>query len=1655
MEAKEEEKVKTESNNQAEENNEHNENENVNVNANLQEEEEKEKEEEVEGIELGDTISIVGGRLDRTRGRIYFMNDDLIRILPDGVSDSLKDIRLIEDNPDPELGIEEIILIKKRANPSFVHLIDIRPDQIVTTFTSTGEPGPKFTVVSVDEEKDAVLLKDETEGILEPIEPFIGIRLDMPFAVMRVNEAPKLVPQTTETETETEAGKTEQEGLFEFLDEEIEVPQIVEVTEIPTFLRNYPDAQQKTDMLQDLLKALDPSSQKNPRKIRELRILTEVLFHLRNTLVDYTRAGDAKKEPKETSFKTLSDLLKGSSFPLARPIIQTQRVLHLDHSEGHFRQKKPDTTGTNAAAGANPATFGTDPTDIGNPQLQIRYLDDTVKAEINYVDNNLGNPTDKDHTPSNLGLAQGHGLPKWYIGWQGFFDSFFQTIPASGEVKETVNHDNDVFRSEVPVLTMKDSHLSGLPELDDMDSTKLVSHEFIGKVTMSAMRALGPRYQRYSDKNILGVSENSDEITVLNYLLFPLTYLREFGNTRSGKLALDIAESITPAETTGTIIWNHGDIGEVPTPGTIIVIKPGGSSLGNVSIADWLNGQPVYGGGMGDMLPLLRSFGITEREFTLDQMEILNKKITQYRASVKKFLNSEREIATKIAADQSVQVDQLLQKDVIQLFFDRIANEVILNDALILFGQRFPFYKESDVAKFSALYKSYQDLLLTVIAGIPEPIVRERNRVVKDQFLDALKAAIALQRKKSEGGEPPKPNPCPHVESLEAIRKIGKGRDVEKQKLMIKVLNDFRGDKKDHWIWCIACKQHLICEHEFLLLQEYLHPREKDVIHKEILLAFNDGQSGGKYVCRNCGEGISTVEFDTHLEYDDEGRPQSGRAVLEDKDAKRQEEIDQLLGDTIIEESEEELNFDSEDKKLIYFTLKELSDLVGIFPDADSYQKMVERVQAEIKSKPGRQQYSDIQKAQAKLRKGVQVDYDVFINRFMVGCAAATLLINIQTHIPDYTRRYTLQGCKNPDFKGYPMDRIENKTGIEYMSCAVASVSRNKAPWNLTGFQSIKSDVERQKGIARYIEAIVKELDTRTDIQQDIVNKKQYLKETFGAEALEGRPKDIIPNGFTPIQFVIPKTVAASEPVVAAAAANESKANSWIMEAHKLAREHGVLVPGSPMMETTCCYESLVSPGKFWKEHSLPTLKEKAPPRGSRGSMLRVPMVPRALVTYYAKADESVMYRLFIRVCYKGNRTGLPHEIGYDLTCPHCGFIFPEDPRISVSGQDAEQKKVAEQAALQTQGIVINKDTFADLLDSVHKQYRVVPDSVKSQPIVGVNLIESLAGLTPVPFSEFTEVILGTVVALREIEKKGQGSATEYANAYGPLSNKVVQIESVLQRRLGLERFELLQRIMTMNPRQLGETIRSYFLIPFQRIVSNLNLDSLVSIQTSYELSTETVDDAKKLLNAHIDIIRKTGSKIKPNTFSFAKLVECVKKLRVVLPMIIRSFRVNIVPGGKVGFPYIIKSLLYGVFVELLDPNHVPDEFESEVVAPESILESESQVVLQYFAALLTKIKTEGLDFSSEQIKQMIEDNAEQEKMTYIKKMDVMSRERKQVELLNKKLGLGDYAVGGSRAIREYDPDQYMKEKQQRLIAGAQAEADAGVDVVQETEDNA
>jgi L-asparaginase/Glu-tRNA(Gln) amidotransferase subunit D len=92
------------------------------------------------------------------------------------------------------------------------------------------------------------------------------------------------------------------------------------------------------------------------------------------------------------------------------------------------------------------------------------------------------------------------------------------------------------------------------------------------------------------------------------------------------------------------------------------------------------------------------------------------------------------------------------------------------------------------------------------------------------------------------------------------------------------------------------------------------------------------------------------------------------------------------------------------------------------------------------------------------------------------------------------------------------------------------------------------------------------------------------------------------------------------------------------------------------------------------------------------------------------------------------------------------------------------------------------------------------------------------------------------------------------------------------------------------------------------------------------------------------------------------------------------------------------------------------------------LYKSLGQALTKY--AVGSKVPTE------EEIRNRLEQRVEQEKQVFIGKLDRMTRDERRVELVLKGLGMGDWAAGGSKAIRKYDEDRYEVERAERAAAG-------------------
>jgi hypothetical protein len=1568
-------------------------------------------EEEEINFQLGDRVYIAAtGPLDGLRGRIYYLDETLLRILPDGTFHRLEDIPILDGDFDPALEITNAYLLKKRAEPAFVVQHDFQVGYLAETIKENGEMGVTYKIKSIDEGADSVVLEDPTGADKEVVFGFIGIRQDEDFIIIRVRQPPDSIAENNAAEAPAAADPlTEEErGGLEILDS-LDVPEIMEIREISATQRFYPDIVQRNDMLQDLLSALSIKQQKNPQRQSEIRKLVETMILLRNQFITYTRSGEPSGHIN-TFYTTLNELLEKGEVPLSRRVADAKRVLYLDHTTQHIN-------GTE-----------TDPLDTAYTGVSVQYLSDVVAASVEYYEKELG---------GIQGQAVGGALPNWFLSWEGFFSTYQKSWVSGGTGRRPFSADTEFFRSMPEMGAVK--NIDGLSNLEDNEQAgiDLITVADIKKINISLLRGVGPRVGRMREKEAPRIVESAESVAVESYLLFPLKYDRELGAIRSGKLALDIGRALTPSMTMEMILWKQ-PISDIPTADAIFNVSR--TSFGNITVEDWLVGQPLESKGMGDVLNKLASFGLATKELNLDQMLVIIEKINKYRALVRTTIQNINEKSKIELEGISLQNNPLLLPEIVQERVNQLLGEPSFQKAIQEFQTRYPSYRENDIALFAYLFTKMYDFTVAVLSGAPIPLQREIRRKARVDFLRRLtESAIILDNKSrrvpyiSEKPTVPRSNvkdyvdadvrsvnPCAHVSSITMIRKIKD--NTLRMKALLEFLTRFAGEKKDNWVHCKVCSKQAICVHERLLLQEFLKPLEKDDLHKELLLTFSRSQFHGQFCCSNCGQSISDIDYDTSLEYDDEGRPMSGRAVLVDSDAILQDQFDQALGAPV--GTAEDMKFPTDIQTDIYKIAKTITGRVGVRITEEGYRKISQRVEIDVAKQPSREDYSKYQKGQ-KAKGVATIDYDVLRSRVIIASTTAYLLVELQSGIPSYTTRYRLPGCSKIGFSGFPTGPKEQTTGIDYLACAISGISENAAPWNLTGFLKEKSVQKRQAEIAKLVMTAVNNTLKNSDVQNDMALKKEYM-EKIGKVVQEEGLVEKIPSGFVPEQIVRGDSASA----VPSAANDKEKGRGWILLANDIAKQTIALGTNSPYSETTCCFHPLQTPTAFWDSKDLPALPTAKGSTGGKGSHLAVHYTTRRLDQVNVVAPDSILYRVFLQVCFEGPRRGLPHEPGYDHLCPHCGFQFPRSNEILTPEEGL--------TALQTQKVDTSRAKFQELLDESHNRYSVTPATTVDL-ITGINLLTKLRALEPPPFEGWAEVISNTILAVETFSKDKAPEDTDIASAYGPLSNLAEEFKQELISRIGPENTRIAEQLVTQSPTSLVQSLQTYFLVPFQRLHSKFHTESL-KVQNNYELGEGTEEDIHALLRNHLAYLDELKKLMDGITKS--KVEQVRNKLMVCIPFIQEYIRTPLLPGGAIGLPYLLQAMVLGIFAECANPNLIPKGTRKGDTL-------DARGAMKVLSICLGRFRLEGLNFTQDEIRSMIARREEVEKMRIISKFDRMTPEQKAAELMNKRLGLGQWAVGGTDAVWKYNSAQYERERVERgemvgLMDGAPAADEVG-----------
>jgi hypothetical protein len=1555
-------------------------------------------------IQLGDRVVIDSKKYGRTIGTVYYRSLERISIKPDGVSNRLHDFEL-EQTDDEELykeedGVTAAYVIEKRLFDSFVEQQDFRINQIIDTFNAAGELYKSYKIVKVDKDNDYIQIQDldDTEITNDLNFNFVGIESDEDIKIISIRQ---LVGGPEEQVDGSKEVKVEGELLDELAaeleeeEDEIEVVGFIDVVrpkvfrEAAVFEQRIPDNLQKIDALNDFISSLDPILQKDPKSIRVVRILVETLFNLKQATVAYNDDGTIRGT-KEISAATLAELIKKVAIPLGRPVLAISKKEYLVNEEDELDETK-------TMDGVHFENFLTE-------------LDQIVENKSVHVS------------------SQGGVVREW-ADQQSFLKKYLSpwSSTVNAEPLWKALTDSEFFRSEAPEFTEIDDKTVFLETIPGY----IASHEqkeppIFTEIPFGIERALSTTYRKGVDRR-KQVLLSEDSATINSYLIFPIKTASNIGTTRSMCLAIDSGRSQMPKETMRSILEKTGAPKEVGTSNDLLLLDVERSTLGNIPLPDYIEGLSVPALGLGDTFATLEQYGMENLELSPQIVEVLLTKIKLY----------QNQLLSTIAKLREIVDSETLKMPETNSFIDEpaILEEILSQPTLVEDIDEFqrinPVLANSDVAKVAYLMNKHPDYF-QVAAGknsilIAKALLDSNNAA----YLQSLKVANLLKYNQDNAGEKPKRNMCKHVADLVAIRRLYD--DGERFQKLTEFFKKYQGIRDGNWINCNICKEHLLCLHERLQIQAYLNPSEKPAIEKEIILKFSGGSFQGKYICRNCGQAIRDLDFENSIEFDDNGNPKSGRAVLVDEDAIFEERLDLLVSVPIEPSQKKELELNDDETK-VYNIISEIAVRVGVIMDNQGFRHVIDRVISWVNRFPTRDDYNE-----KKKKRTTMPDYDVAVSRNIITSAALFLLLEIQTKIPSYTVRHALIGCSSPGFDGYPLDsELTNKQGLEYVACAAGSIRRNEAPWNQTGFQKVADNLKRQQGIVAYMENILKEVIGDDIIQAQLSEKRQYLiklKEK-GLSSI-GHATDEIPATFLPEQIIVTPEEAAKDaitPEVAIAMGNKGRlalVKLWIRQAHLLAKKTASLVKGSPLSETTCCLAKIEEPGNFWKNASaaLPPIGKRILVPNQQGQILVTEFIPRALSADVVEPDSELYYRIFLKCCFQGPRLGYSHEPGLTNMCPWCGFQFPTIP--AVMDVDTEGK-----SALASQNIVTGTDEFTKLLDTIHRVNNV--DSIKIVEQDSVREIMSQFGAAiPPPLPGWSEIIQKTTDGFLQLPPDADRG--DIAIAMGPLSDAASESERIIQERLTDATYQtIIEEIVKLSWMNFFQVIQTYFITPFERLLTQFMDTSLfIPIELKKALSEDHVmKDLLPILQNDSQIIKAKESDIQKDSLSLArsKLRYFVEQLSELLSFK-NKIRPIVVPGREKSLVYIQRAMLYGPLATMINPSEIPPgtEIKSSV---KSIGDPSMRFLLELVALTLNKYKRERISFNDQEIKELIAVRNEKERVNVIAEFNKLTDEERAVELMNKRLGLGKWAVGGTKLIYAYDKDYYDLERQKREAAG-------------------
>jgi hypothetical protein len=1613
--------------------------------------------EDVEGdvLHIGNLVGILSEAHGYTVGRVVYRDLTMIRVMPQEVSDRAIEFPMTADGSSfaPDLGVSTIEVIETQPSDYYVDFLGARPGETLEFFTVDGQEAAASGVV---EEVIKTASKDSIKLTDGRVIKFRGIGPPSPIAVVRVVSEIGAVAADADT-VPVEAEETKRHAdIFALLSS---VLPVATVETVPTAERSYPDSMQREDLFQDLLAEVSAKQRTNPRRIRFVEREVDLALALKNKSLN---RDDTGRITGTTPYlvTTVQEAITASSaaVPSAIPIVAAARILNLDDAKP-LSHKESDVV---------PRSLAT--VEAESEELSTRYLDGALPETVGrgfYA-----------YTYDLLSRGQGVLQGQNPMGWR---------------------EDQDVIRTAGvgnPVQGLS----AGLSRADDEDAPPVSLAFLVSDVTDRSIRVLAAdthTNRKTGEVHILGPSDPSK---LVGYTIVPpKAALQLRPPTRPGHLPTALLYSASlEGDNLPTIAQTLRDLYSPDTESPLNTWTLTAEAAGETEVATWLSSVLRYavhpvdslGPRSPQLLSLLDTLGLSVHDLAPAVADVVWAWTAESQSLWRSLIVERRKVIQTALDAEEPRVFQSVV-GIAEPLWPALRIAEPLQELMEDIRRRNPTIAEAPTLMTASLLTEAQgDAAPLVWAEIAKLDSREfgLDPVVSAAALSASRAYI-LKRKAlrdlhiSSLSGAPEVSTCPHAVRLEAIRNV---TDVlSRSRLLRDFIEEFQGPKAGEWMTCILCKANCVCYHELMELEALAQPARMDAIQKQMLIKFGGDRYEGKIVCRNCGQALQEIDYDEHVEFDDNGRPIQTASVLTEEQL--EEPTETAWKKATADLAPPPVVFATQSQRDLGDALQLMIERGGLQVAPDIVRQIVRYADlyVSLRAPPAdlyeKQRTRMLTAASTKIKTatgvtGATVDvpsYAAVLDQLRVSALTALTAIALQSADPPIAVNNPFPLCKLSR-GGYPFDptaKPEDDGALLYMACVVASIQRDTVPWrSLTWSGESKLEPRRKKALQVAFAAtqIILGADPKsaplsfTPEVRSALSKAQNDVVALKAKALVSHG-DELPNGFRPDPFppTMSRPSVEKDPVPAVLEAIESGTSVGTMipkMAHAM-RQQGIAVVGElhataaeaisallavgqkpPTTDAVCCPVSFRDATKLQGEpeqlrlvKASKLLRGAIPTATNAGTHLWPAFETPVPVPVDQEVDEGVFFKLFLKYCYRGAQVGEAHEFSVGNSCRQCGLSLGKPVDTIDFGKDGAAILGNQQGDLR---IEVTQVAFQALSEAVRRRRIMVPTvhAGRDPWISGLRTVAAAASQKEGSEEErFGPLLSAALVSLEE--QQGPLDEIGRATLWAPFAAYMDTVRAEVGERIGFAgtgaRGREAQTAMTMF-----DALTEDPFIEGPRALQEYWCAKVQAAGSNYTVTKVTGAVWAALSKKHNDMMNKLVS---DNSLWFGGDVTegmrpVLRSLAKSIGPLLRSWIRMIRPSSALTVEetrMILRTLVLESWRDALTPS----SWMYQTVASPAERETTAAAVANWTRALMYHVKQQFVKFSKETIKRILQDRAGLERDTIVEEFEsIKDDDVRAAELLKKQFRIGRWGQGAN--LQKYDADTFEFENEQRKRMG-------------------